>query len=132
MTTNLRGNALAQEALKYIKDHPENWSQAEFFCGSSMCFGGTVIYLALGINDYDYKNTEVLCDFTPSSVARVLLGWNTSEAAYVFYNMTDNFNTLENLVNDVAEGIVKQVESVLRIDPEDFNKIFVATQPVEA
>ncbi len=37
---------LLEKTLKYIEEHPEEWDQAEWFCGTVACFAGHVVGLA--------------------------------------------------------------------------------------
>jgi hypothetical protein len=36
----LRGDDLAYATLDYIRDHPEEWDQGHYRCGSTACFIG--------------------------------------------------------------------------------------------
>lgn len=43
-TTN-RGAALAQEVAEYITDHPDEWDQGSWGCGTTACFGGRALLM---------------------------------------------------------------------------------------
>lgn len=95
MFTNESTRVLAQGVLDYINEHPEQHDQGVFFasgytCGTTMCVGGTAIFLAYGISDkasfydkYPYSSY--------SDVAGPLLGFeNIEESDILFYEMNEN------------------------------------------
>jgi hypothetical protein len=98
----MRNDELAYQALDYIREHPGTWDQASYFCRTSMCYAGTVIFLAEGITSYH----EVIMEHgeLPGDVAARLLGWTHREGDYVFHAMTNDFGVLERRVKNILNG----------------------------
>lgn len=96
MTKNIE---LAYEALDYIREHPEEWDQASYTCGSTACFAGRASLIA-GIH--------------PTMIwihtARHALGWSDAEAESVFWLQTRDFDVLENAVKRVLNGEISAGE----------------------
>lgn len=105
----LRGEELANAVLDYIQEHPEEWDQKNFFCGTTACFGGRAILLASGCRDEEEYRRWCKKDYHGSteSLARNFLGWTSFQAKLVFYNGTTDFAVLEQAVRAVLAGIVK-------------------------
>jgi hypothetical protein len=104
----LRGDVLAIAALNYIREHPEEWNQMFFICDTDACFAGRVVLLAHGLGsetDFWRNRSKIL---VPASgdpgdmavVAAELLGWSPDVAGRVFYNFTNDFAVLEQLVEE--------------------------------
>jgi hypothetical protein len=105
----MKNTELAYKALDHIRENPEEWDQEYFFCGTTACYAGTVILIALGVSgekDYDrwLENNPLRCE-TGHFAAR-LLGWTPAEAEHVFYNYTKDFTVLEKAVKQVLNGEV--------------------------
>lgn len=102
MASLLRGEELAYSTLDYIREHPEEWDQDSYFCGSTACFAGRVILLALGKSWRAYQNRGT--GMSTGSLARELLGWTPEQADAVFRCWTDDFTVLELQVKRVLNG----------------------------
>jgi hypothetical protein len=72
--TPLRGPELARAAVNHILDHPEQWDQRHWHCGTTHCFAGTCQVLAGRPADPDSCSAEV----------RELLGLTPHEARWLF------------------------------------------------
>ena len=112
MTTTLRGDDLAYATLDYIREHPEEWDQKAYFCGSSACFAGRAIILATGgaITQVKAENPRSHydeCFGSAGIMARDLLGWTNHQAWRVFYTFTNDFTKLEELVKGVLNGEIE-------------------------
>jgi hypothetical protein len=105
-----KNTELAYKTLDYIREHPEEWSQDSFFCGTTACFAGRAIMIALEKgNEADVR--AWMTDKYGSSrdsqwLARQLLGWTYEEAHHVFYRFTSDFTELERAVKEVLNGEV--------------------------
>src|SRR5260370_36413590 len=95
----LRGDELAYAVLDHIREHPEEWDQESYFCGSTACFAGRTVLLALGRG---WEQAEY--GFSPSTAAYALLGWTPEQADTVFLNFTKDFTELETQVKRVLNG----------------------------
>jgi hypothetical protein len=121
----LTGDDLAYATLDYIREHPEEWNQCSYYgkktaeCGTTACFAGHAIILALGrrltteeLKDIpvEFTSMEFTCRNEVSSTgvaARRLLGWSTSQARAVFYNYSADFARLEARVKQVLNGEIE-------------------------
>lgn len=113
-----RNDDLAYATLDHIREHPEEWNQRDYFCGTTACFAGRAALIALG--DWDsvmetaldgYSEGEIvegpdaMIHFRYSAaLARDLLGWTSAEAATVFGLLTEDFTVLETAVKRVLNG----------------------------
>jgi len=89
-----RNDDLAYSTLDYIREHPEEWDQRDYFCGSTACFAGRAILLAGGQAVHGRSFIT----------ARDLLGWTYDEAHYIFNSFTRDFDVLELAVKRVLNG----------------------------
>ena len=121
--TELRGDDLAYAVLDCIRENPEGWSQDHYYlranCGTTACFAGHAIILALGLSALREKNAygrpgpewDILSDGRllgpPGHLARELLGWSQTQAAHVFLNFTGDFTELETAVKEVLNGEIR-------------------------
>lgn len=104
-----RNDDLAYQTLDYIREHPEEWDQEDYFCGTTACFAGRAIILEAqnrGLKDrrelYSHHHS------TSSRLAAGLLGWTDAEASSVFHNYTRDFAELEKRVKAVLNGEVDE------------------------
>jgi hypothetical protein len=100
-----RNDALAYQTLDYIREHPEEWDQKDYFCGTTACFAGRAIILtaqARGVSRQELYTSENAN--LSSRLAMQLLGWDEDEAWSVFNLMTRDFGELERAVKDVLNG----------------------------
>ena len=125
-TRGLRGQALAEATLAYIKAHPEDWRQEIWVCETAGCFAGIAVMLAgakpifepleATAPDGPLGGTRqaVRCMFDGHlkiivALAGELLGLNHWDAAALFVAS----NTLEDLATIVetyiTEGCFKRV-----------------------
>lgn len=104
MTAPVRNVPLLEETLTHIRDHPEEWDQAEWICGSAACFAGRSVLLS-GARQ---AGSWGWCVFPGENVASVrtvardLLGITNNEAYNLFH--CDNFNDLERMVKNLCNG----------------------------
>jgi hypothetical protein len=104
---------LAYQALDYIRDHPAEWDQGHYICGTTACFAGRAVLIGLGLpgeeafRQYQEKLYADGKTFRTWEVATELLGWTRQEAQYVFGCFTRDFTTLENAVKDVLNGKIR-------------------------
>jgi hypothetical protein len=91
---------LAYATLDHIREHPEEWNQATYFCRTTACFGGRAIILA--------RDKKADRSWRPSRQARHVLGWTEREADSVFYLLTSDFGVLEAAVKRVLSGELRQ------------------------
>lgn len=122
--------ALAQEVLAFIEEHPEShrqasWSTAvrtrEPLCDTTMCVGGTTIFLAQGpeaLFDSMYGESEF-----PDVLAGQLLGLTTEESDKLFYTMSEvrALDGLRLLANDDLFGFRRMFGLELMQDDLDTN-----------
>ena len=123
----MRNDALAQAVLDHIREHPEEWSQDAFLCGTTACFAGHAVLLGLagvegdnfeerrgsfrawqtGRNRTLWQAGRTLPDSGRSLriLAQNLLGWTKEEADHVFYNFTKQYSALERSVRQVTDGM---------------------------
>ena len=100
---------LAYQTLDYIRDHPEEWDQRRYICGTTACFAGRAALISLGLRtEHQYHveqslNPEI---WSIRECAMRALGWTPREASHVFYNRTRNFAVLERAVKEVLNGEV--------------------------
>jgi len=118
----LRGDDLAYATLDYIREHPEEWDQGLYMCGSTACFAGRAVLLAYGENweaqaarefpeaarvtNSFFYSPSVDGEVSPGMTARKLLGWNANQADAVFRCYTSDFSVLETQVKRVLNGEV--------------------------
>jgi hypothetical protein len=113
MNEPLRGDDLAYATLDYIRDHPEEWDQSHYYCGTAACFAGRALLIAMGedaMKKIPNKSEDFL--FLPGGLllnllgqtARDLLGWTDHQAAWVFLCFTKDFARLELRVKQVLNG----------------------------
>ena len=104
----MRNDELAYKTLDYIREHPEEWFQGLFFCGTQACFAGRAVLIAKGLKngaDFYRVNAKVSNRNAVSVTARDLLGWTTEEAYSVFFDCdTHDFSVLEARVKAVLNG----------------------------
>jgi hypothetical protein len=97
---------LAYRALDYIREHPAEWNQAKFWCGSTACFAGRVI--DLDIRDRGMTGLQPVYSInSPAVEAAKLLGWDLYDADTVFFYMGSDFSELERRVKNVIAGDVQ-------------------------
>ena len=107
METGLRGDDLAYATLDYIREHPEEWDQRSYWCGSTACFIGRALTIAwdttlAGARERHWAGTGK----SPTVVAAELLGWTPLQAAMVSGNGTEDFTTLEHVVKGILNGTI--------------------------
>lgn len=108
-----RNDDLAYQALDFIREHPEEWSQRFYFCETTACYAGRVLLL-------DAQNRGEVLDWSridanrPGQEAAAILGWNWEDARTVFGNMTRHFSELERLVKNVMNGTVEDSDRIPR------------------
>jgi hypothetical protein len=107
--TMLTGDDLAYATLDYIREHPEQWDQTTWICGTTGCFAGHALALAfreLEIQLDEWTSCEecgrVHSDFFVT--AKRHLGWSCTQARHVFMDMTRDFTRLEIQVKQVLNG----------------------------
>ncbi len=103
METGLRGDDLAYATLDYIREHPEEWDQAHTWCGSTACFIGWAIVLAL-----DLTTERAPSQFYGKVIetAEDLLGWTSSQVLLIYLNSTDDFTVLEQRIKNILNGTI--------------------------
>lgn len=92
--TDKRGAALAQAVAEYITEHPEEWDQGTWGCGTRACLGGRALIMTglAEIRPYEGTGVEVLELVGPqplgtsSSVAGKLLELDSDAAYSLFYD----------------------------------------------
>lgn len=94
---NGKNEDLTYATLDYIREHPKEWDQSSYVCGSTACFAGRACLIA-GVRD---EKGDIWRE-----PARKALGWTRSEAAHVFYLQTKDFAVLERAVKEVLNGEV--------------------------
>jgi hypothetical protein len=103
---------LARNALKAIERNPEHWNQAEWRCGTGMCFAGFVAIEAgaewaepYNAHDMDVitpeGHIEEVADFALKALGYTDLG--NENALDAENDLFDACNTLENLKRMVDE-----------------------------
>ncbi len=92
----LTGDDLAYATLDFIREHPEEWDQAWYFCGTRACFAGRALLLSGKFTQIGNRNDD-------EEAARQL-GWTRREASAVFYFYTRSFSALESRVKAVLNG----------------------------
>jgi hypothetical protein len=101
---------LAYQTLDYIREHPEEWNQEVYFCGTTACFAGRAIILEA--QNRGLESRRELYDWRAGGyqgsgrLAAKLLGWTDAEAYSVFHDYTQDFDVLEHLVKRVLNGEV--------------------------
>lgn len=98
----MKDEARAYNALDYIREHPEEWNQEQYFaCGTTACFAGRVLIQAglANLNGYVFP-----LEMSYADKARTLLGWSETEARRVFYCLTHDFDVLSRAVKEVLNG----------------------------
>lgn len=105
-----KNTGLAYKVLDRIRENPQDWDQHGYFCGTSACFAGTAVLIALGLSsELEYRvwqSQDIANRGSTKEYARKLLGWTPEEAQHVFHNYTDDFTVLEQAVKDVLNGEV--------------------------
>lgn len=101
--TQLRGNDLAYATLDYIREHPQEWDQSQYFCGSLACFAGRAFLLGMNLTSWQPDED----DLDTGTAAARLLGWTDWQADYVFGLMTRDYGVLERAVKEVLNGEVR-------------------------
>jgi len=89
-----RGAALAQKVAEYITEHPDEWDQDKWACGTKACFGGRAMILTgLGRTEMTEWGYESLVFVHPDSesggfseTAGQLLGLDWDNAYSLFYD----------------------------------------------
>jgi hypothetical protein len=105
------GEDLAYQTLDYIREHPKEWDQGLYWCGTSACFAGRAIILDAENHREDSQYIRGRCS-DPGPYAAALLGWNWDDAKTVFGNMTHDFSELERLVKNVLNGTVDEADRI--------------------
>lgn len=100
-----RNDDLAYQVLDYIREHPKEWNQRAYFCGTTACFAGWA--LTIDAWNSDEKLLDLFLYPNLGVTAAKVLGWTWYEAAHVFGNMTEDFDYLEQLVKSVVNGEVE-------------------------
>jgi hypothetical protein len=110
----VKNASLACQTLDYIREHPAEWDQHDYFCGTTACFAGRAILTGLGLpgvaafRDWQEDQSRTTgCVPGTSEIACQLLGWNASEGEYVFGLMTRDFSVLERAVREVLNGEIR-------------------------
>lgn len=106
----MKNTELAYKTLDYIREHPQDWNQLNYFCGTTACFAGRAILIALGFStELEFRQWQQdNWDCTTTIVAQRLLGWTPREAHHVFASYTRDFTVLETAVKEVLNGEVQQ------------------------
>jgi hypothetical protein len=110
----VRNKELLQRTIDYIEAHPEEWDQAEWRCGTSMCFAGHAAILAgcewrdetgpfvllpdMEDKKYIYGDTARVDD-----AARFMLGL-TSNEAMVLFAANNSLVALREMVQGLIDG----------------------------
>lgn len=100
---------LAYQALDYIREHPQEWDQRDYFCGTTACFAGRVCLIAYGseLATYKFRLEQMPHLSGTGALAAHLLGWTEIEASSVFSCFTKDFAVLEQNVKSVLNGEVR-------------------------
>lgn len=97
---------LLQETLAYIKAHPKEWDQTEWFCGTSACFAGWAAVLAghkrMGRHTFSVMNPETGRRGYVWNVATRELGLTDTQASELFAGGND-FYALEQVVGRLTD-----------------------------
>jgi hypothetical protein len=102
-----KNTELAYETLDYIREHPEEWDQNQFVCGTTACYAGRAALISLGLqNQSQYHEYRINNGFDTEAIATRALGWTKQEASHVFYRFTKDFAVLERAVKEVLNGEV--------------------------
>lgn len=101
---------LLQKTLQYIKDHPEEWNQSSWDCGTTACFAGWACRLAIMENEtlfaeygryWEKKGWESSFPYNfIEQLAKDVLDIDHDDANNLF-SSTNTLNTLEEIVNDI-------------------------------
>lgn len=102
---------LAYQVLDYIREHPAEWNQDTYVCGTTACFAGHAILLDAVNRELSAKVTRLTfmqaSGWVCAETARELLGWNYTQSDHVFRCYTRDFGELERRVKDVLSGEVR-------------------------
>lgn len=128
--TSQLNEPLLRKAYEYIREHPQDWSQKDWWiqlegCGTVMCLAGTACYLAgdsprmvpmdegdravvlndLGVNAVSSTGdvqTRDGQDWAIEDRARELLGIDAEQAATMFYSTVETLPELRKLIHRVT------------------------------
>jgi hypothetical protein len=91
---------LAYQTLDYIREHPEEYYQGLYFCGSKCCFAGW----ALVLNARNHGDVYLMDNDRAGREAMKVLGFTSDEANYTFDGSIPSFDVLERKVKQVLNG----------------------------
>lgn len=106
-------NELLDDALAYIRAHPEEWDQAEWVCGTTACLAGHLVMLGDGATIEDLHRMEGAGDGDGPCIserARQLLGLPRASngagdvTAMVLFGGSNSLDDLERFVGHVKAG----------------------------
>ena len=140
---------LLRETLAYIEAHPEEWDQANWYCGTSACFAGRACLLnghqllpwSHNVQDYTSKFKTFKFYGTPlernhiASVARDILGLTESQALDLFMggNTLDALRRIVNELCSLGDNFNEPVVSTSSSEPEhDVVPVEVAGSEIDA
>jgi hypothetical protein len=98
MTT--RNVELLEATMQYILDHPEEWDQSTFICGTAACFAGRAALLS-GWSIEEIHNAADSCEMY--SEGAKLLGLTYVEA-HCLFRSENTVPALELMVKDLVNG----------------------------